>query len=89
MAVCWLNSGPSMGATRPGSVDALHIRHDTLFIAWYAESIHHVYPFGTDTFVCKGDLFARQSIVQSTAPKKRRGRQIAPQPSRSVRNVIE
>lgn len=57
----------------PGlSIDALHVRHDTLFIAWHAESINHVYPFGTDTFVCKGDRFARQSIAFSS-PRPRNG----------------
>lgn len=46
-------------------VDALHVRNDTLFITWHAESKHRVYPFGTDTFICRGDRFARQSIAFS------------------------
>jgi hypothetical protein len=51
----------------PGlSIDALHVRHDTIFISWHAESIRHVFPFGTDTFICKGDRFARQSIAFSS-----------------------
>jgi hypothetical protein len=41
------------------------VRHDTLFIAWHAESKHHVFPFGTDTFICNGDRFQRQSIAFS------------------------
>lgn len=55
----------------PGlSIDKLHVRHDTIFIAWHAESLHHVYPFGTDTFICNGDTFVRQSIAFS-APRPR------------------
>lgn len=45
--------------------DVLHVRHDTLFIAWHAESKHHVFPFGTDTFICHGGRFQRQSIAFS------------------------
>lgn len=47
-------------------VDALHVRHDTIFISWHAESMHSVFPFGTDTFICNGDKFERQSIAFST-----------------------
>ena len=48
----------------PGfSIDTLNVRHDTLFIVWHAESMHHVFPFGTDTFVCAGDKVKRQSIA--------------------------
>jgi hypothetical protein len=55
----------------PGfSFDALQVRHDTLFIAWHAESMHHVFPFGTDTFICKGGKFARQSIAFSPPQPK-------------------
>lgn len=51
----------------PGlSINALHVRHDTIFISWHAESIKRVFPFGTDTFICKGDRFARQSIAFSS-----------------------
>lgn len=50
----------------PGLIlDALHVRHDTIFIAWHAESMHHVFPFGTDTFICNGNKFERQSIAFS------------------------
>jgi hypothetical protein len=50
----------------PGlSIDALHVRHDTLFIAWHAESMRHTFPFGTDTFICHGGRFERQSIAFS------------------------
>ena len=57
----------------PGfSFDALHVRHDTLFITWHAESMQHVFPFGTDTFVCNGDKFERQSIAFSP-PRPRNG----------------
>lgn len=50
----------------PGlAFDVLHVRHDTLFTAWHAESKHHVFPFGTDTFICNGDRFQRQSIAFS------------------------
>lgn len=52
--------------------DAVHVRHDTLFITWHAESRHLVFPFGTDTFVCKGDKFQRQSIAFS-APQAKTG----------------
>ncbi|TAH47807.1 MAG: nuclear transport factor 2 family protein [Betaproteobacteria bacterium] len=54
-------------ADSPGFVlDALHVHHETLFITWHAESKHHVYPFGTDTFICRGGQFERQSIAFST-----------------------
>ena len=56
-----IDRGDSPGLT----VDALHVRHDTLFITWHAESMHHIFQFGTDTFVCEGDKFARQSIAFS------------------------
>jgi SnoaL-like domain len=50
----------------PGfSFDAVHVRYDTLFITWHAESMRHVFPFGADTFVCKDDKFERQSIAFS------------------------
>lgn len=60
----------------PGfSFDVQHVRQDTLFIAWHAESKHHVYPYGTDTFICKDDQFARQSIAFSPpVPKHSRAR---------------
>jgi hypothetical protein len=63
-----IDRGDSPGLT----FDALHVRHDTLFIAWHAESMHHVFPFGTDTFVCNGDKFERQSIAFSP-PTPRNG----------------
>lgn len=44
-------------------VEQLMVRDDTIFISWHAESKHLVFPFGTDTFVCSGDKFARQSIA--------------------------
>jgi len=43
-------------------LDALHVRNDTVFITWHAESKRHVFPFGTDTFICDGGKFVRQSI---------------------------
>ncbi len=46
-------------------LDMLQVRDDTLFITWHAESRHLVFPFGTDTFLCRGDRFARQSIAFS------------------------
>lgn len=57
-----IDDGDSPGLT----VDALHVRHDMIFITWHAESMHNVFPFGTDTFICKGDTFERQSIAYST-----------------------
>src|SRR5512143_901491 len=56
-----IDRGDSPGLT----FDVLHVRHDTLFIAWHAESKHHVFPFGTDTFICHGNSFERQSIAFS------------------------
>lgn len=56
-----IDRGDSPGLT----FDTLHVRHDTIFIAWHAESINHVFPFGTDTFICKGGKFERQSIAFS------------------------
>ena len=56
-----IDRGDSPGLT----FDVLQVRHDTLFIAWHAESKLHVFPFGTDTFICNGDRFQRQSIAFS------------------------
>ncbi len=63
-----IDRGDSPGLT----VDALHARHDMIFITWHAESLHHVFTFGTDTFICKDDTFERQSIAFST-PHPRNG----------------
>lgn len=63
-----IDRGDSPGLT----FDALHVRHDTIFISWHAESMHSVFPFGTDTFICNGDKFERQSIAFST-PRPRYG----------------
>ena len=53
-----INRGDSPGI----QIDTLLVRHDTLFITWHAESKHHLFGFGTDTFVFKGDKVERQSI---------------------------
>ncbi|HBU29073.1 MAG: hypothetical protein A2X71_00135 [Thiobacillus sp. GWE1_62_9] len=63
-----IDRGDSPGLT----LDALHVRHDMIFITWHAESMHKVFPFGTDTFLCKGDRFERQTIAFST-PHPRQG----------------
>lgn len=56
----------------PGlALDALHVHHETVFIVWHAVSTRHVFPFGTDTFVCKSGKFERQSIAFSP-PQPRR-----------------
>ncbi|MEW5757721.1 MAG: nuclear transport factor 2 family protein [Pseudomonadota bacterium] len=57
-----IERGDSPGLT----VDTLHVCNDTLFITWHAASKQHIYPFGTDTFICDGDKFTRQSIAFST-----------------------
>ena len=54
-----INDGDSPGI----SVDILHIRDNTLFITWHAESLHHIFDFGTDTFVIEGNKIRRQSIA--------------------------
>jgi len=43
-------------------IEKLHVHNDMLFITWHAESRHHVFPFGTDTFIAHGNTFARQTI---------------------------
>jgi hypothetical protein len=53
-----IDRGDSPGLT----VDTRHVRHDTLFIAWHAVSKNHLYPFGTDTFVCHDGKVVRQTI---------------------------
>ncbi|MBW8329471.1 MAG: hypothetical protein K0M48_10075 [Thiobacillus sp.] len=63
-----IDRGDSPGLT----FDALHVRHDTIFISWHAESMHSVFPFGADTFICNGDKFERQSIAFSS-PRPRNG----------------
>jgi len=35
---------------------------DTLLITWNAISKHHVFPFGTDTFVIRGNTIHRQTL---------------------------
>ena len=57
-----IDHGDSPGLT----IDTLHIRHDMIVITWHAESRHRLFPFATDTFICKGDKFERQSIVFSS-----------------------
>ncbi len=59
-----IDRGDSPGLT----FDALHVRHDTIFIAWHAESMNQIFPFGTDTFICKDGKFVRQSVAYS-APR--------------------
>lgn len=55
----------------PGIVlDTLLVHEDTVFITWHAESKHLVFPFGTDTFICKGDRFAHQSIAFSPPTRR-------------------
>lgn len=56
-----IDNGDSPGI----SVDALHVRHDTLFISWHAESTRHVFPFGADMFVFDDNKIERQSIAYS------------------------
>ena len=56
-----IDRGDSPGIT----VDAVLVRDDTVFITWHAESKHLVFPFGTDTFVCRDGRFVRQSIAFS------------------------
>jgi hypothetical protein len=63
-----IDKGDSPGLT----LDALHARDDMIVITWHAESMHRVFPFGTDTFICKGDTFERQSIV-FISPRTRNG----------------
>ena len=52
-------------------VDVMHVCHDMLFITWNAETRNYVFPFGTDTFVCDGKRFTRQTISFSP-PQPRR-----------------
>jgi hypothetical protein len=48
----------------PGiAIDTVRVVRDTLFITWHAETIGHVFPFGTDTFICNGERFEHQSIA--------------------------
>jgi ketosteroid isomerase-like protein len=61
-----IDRGDSPGFT----FDVVHARHDTLFIAWHAESKHYVFPFGTDTFICNGEQVQRQSIAFSPPQPK-------------------
>jgi hypothetical protein len=51
-------------------VDAMHYRGDMLFITWHAESQRLKFPFGTDTFLIKGNKIERQSIA-FTPPQPR------------------
>ena len=62
-----IDRGDSPGLT----IDALHVRDDMLFITWHAESKHHVFPFGTDTFIGNGETFARQTISYGALQAKR------------------
>ncbi len=60
-----INNGDSPGIT----FDITRVRDDMLFITWHAESINLVFPFGTDTFIAKGNHFARQTISFTATPK--------------------
>jgi len=58
----------------PGiSIDVLQVRHDTLVVSWHAESMNHIFAFGTDTFVCDDDKVMRQSII-FTPPTAKSGK---------------
>jgi len=46
-------------------IDQMHVHDDTLFITWHAESRHHVFPFGTDTFLARDDSGVCQTICHS------------------------
>ena len=61
-----IDRGDSPGLT----IDVLHVRHDTIFISWHAESMQHIFPFGTDTFICQSGKFERQSIAFSPPERK-------------------
>lgn len=54
-----INAGDSPGILP----DVLHMRDDTLFITWHAESLQHTFAFGTDTFVIEGSRIKRQTIA--------------------------
>lgn len=56
-----INQGDSPGF----AFDLVHVRHDILFITWQAQSMNHVFPYGTDTFVFKDNKFDHQSIAYS------------------------
>lgn len=53
-----IDRGDSPGLT----FDALHVRHDTIFISWHAESMHSVFPFGTDTSATAASSSGSQSL---------------------------
>lgn len=53
-----IDKGDSPGFT----FDIVQPCRDTLFITWHAVSKHHVFPFGTDTFVVRGDTIYRQTF---------------------------
>jgi ketosteroid isomerase-like protein len=61
-----IDRGDSPGFT----FDTLYAHGDTMFVTWHAASVRHVFPYGSDTFVCEGDKFVRQSIAFS-APRPR------------------
>jgi hypothetical protein len=53
-----IDRGDSPGFT----FDIVQPCRDMLFITWNAVSKHHVFPFGTDTFVIRGDTIHRQTF---------------------------
>jgi len=56
-----IDQGDSPGFT----FDIVQPCHDTLFITWHAVSKRHVFPFGTDTFVIRGNTIHRQTFSYS------------------------
>jgi len=53
-----IDHGDSAGFT----FDVTLVRDDMLVINWHAQSINYVFPYGTDTFVCRNGKVHRQSI---------------------------
>jgi len=56
-----IDRGDSAGFT----FDVTQVRDDMLVINWHAQSLNYIFPYGTDTFVCRNGKVHRQSICFS------------------------
>jgi len=61
-----IDDGASPGIT----FNATTVEGNVLFTTWNAESIHLVFPFGTDTFVIRGGHIMQQTVAFSLPEPK-------------------
>ncbi|MEW5757342.1 MAG: nuclear transport factor 2 family protein [Pseudomonadota bacterium] len=56
--------GDTEAGDSPGiMVDVLHVKDDTVFCTWHAESIHQIFGFGADTMLIADEMIKRQTVA--------------------------